>query len=248
MSELKKEKTPLSYVVDTKKEKLKRTSRSEVKKEAPKKQEPQHRPLNRLPADRIRKVSSSKKKQKTFLRLTREVVSTAILIAAAGYLLWSLSFHFFVRRPEASIPVSKEAGSLVTPHSSKAASSKVPVSESQGIKKEMENIRTLLETIQQANLKKDIDLFMSCYSVAFKDREGKKKETLETWKNFNYLHLSYDLKRHSLLDNTLNAKVEWRIKFSPKAGGSAQESETVLDVTFKKEYDGWKIKEVKTLN
>jgi hypothetical protein len=104
MSELKKEKTPLSYVLETKKRKLKPTSKPEVKKESSKKQEPQHRPLNRLPADRIRKVSSSRKKQKTFLRLTREVVSTAILIAAAGYLLWSLSFHFFVRRPEASIP------------------------------------------------------------------------------------------------------------------------------------------------
>jgi len=248
MSEVKKEEPPLSYVLETKKGKLEPASRSGIRKESSKKQKPQQLPLNRLPGDRIRKVNCSKKKQKKFLRLTREVISISILIAAAGYLLWSLSFHFFLKRPEAGTPTSKEVGGLVPLHSSKADNRKAPVSEPQGIKKEMENIRTLLENVRQANLKEDIDLFMSCYSAGFKDREGKKKETLETWENFNYLHLSYDLKRHSVSDNTVNAKVEWRIKFSPKAGGSAQESQTALDVTFKKEDEGWKIKEVKTLN
>jgi RNA polymerase subunit RPABC4/transcription elongation factor Spt4 len=244
MSEPKKEEARLSYVLNTKKGKLKTPSKSEIKNESSKKHVSQYRPLNRLPGDRGRKGSSSRKKQKKLLRLTRDVVSTAILIAAAGYLLWSLSLHFFVKRPEASTPTSKEVGGLVSPHSSNAANSTTLLSEQQGIKREMENIRVLLETIRQANLTKNIDLFMSCYSAAFKDRE----ETFETWENFNYLHLSYDLKRSSISDNAVNAKVEWRIKFSPKAGGPAQESQTVLDVTFKKEDDGWKIKEVKTLN
>jgi hypothetical protein len=92
-------------------------------------------------------------------------------------------------------------------------------------------------------------LTFSCPATPSRLKTGEEEERdTRNLEKFQLPYLSYDLKRHSLLDNTLNAKVEWRIKFSPKAGGSAQESETVLDVTFKKEYDGWKIKEVKTLN
>jgi len=106
MSEVQKEKAPLSSVLETKKEKLKPAPKPGVKKESSKKQKPQQPPLNRLPGDRIRKVSSSRKKEKTILRLIREVMSISILIAASGYLRWSLSFLLFVTRPEASIPTS----------------------------------------------------------------------------------------------------------------------------------------------
>ena len=42
---------------------------------------------------------------------------------------------------------------------------------SQGEEQEIERIKALLENIRTANLQKNIDLFMSCYALDFKDRE-----------------------------------------------------------------------------
>ena len=135
--------------------------------------------------------------------------------------------------------ISREATATVPPAASPAPSTSgadIP-----GV----ESLRNVLENIQQGNLRKNINLFMSCYSPAFKGRERKKKETLETWEDYDYLSLSYDLKNPFISDTTARARVEWLIRFVPKTGGRTQESQTTLDVTFKKEGDGWKIIEVK---
>ncbi len=110
---------------------------------------------------------------------------------------------------------------------------------------EEEDIRNLLKNIQQGNLRKDIDLFISCYSSAFKGREGKRKETLENWEHFNYFSLSYDLKNCSISGTAASARVEWRVTYTSKGGGTPEESRTALDVKFKREEGGWKISEVK---
>jgi ketosteroid isomerase-like protein len=110
---------------------------------------------------------------------------------------------------------------------------------------EIRKIKDLLENIRQANLQKNIDLFISCYASDFKDREGKKKATLAYWKKFDYLDLSYQLKKPLISGDTAKVKVEWLIKISAKTGGQSQESKTILDVILRKEEGNWKIKEVK---
>jgi hypothetical protein len=113
---------------------------------------------------------------------------------------------------------------------------------------QIEKIKGLLENIRQANLQKNIDYFISCYATDFKDREIKKKTTLESWKNFDFLDLSYDLKSPSISGDTAKARVEWLMKISPKTGGQPQEIKTILEVTFKKEGDGWRIGEIRPLS
>ncbi|HJX60372.1 MAG TPA: nuclear transport factor 2 family protein, partial [Thermodesulfobacteriota bacterium] len=120
--------------------------------------------------------------------------------------------------------------------------SQSPVSE----KKEAEKIRSLFENIRQANLKKNIGLFMSCYSHDFEDKEGKRLAVLETWENFNYLDLSYRLKKQTITGDTADVRVEWLIRTSPKAGGHPQDSRTVLNVTLSREEGNWKIKTIKS--
>jgi hypothetical protein len=113
---------------------------------------------------------------------------------------------------------------------------------------DVEKMKSLFENIRQANIQKNIDLFMSCYSLDFKDRDGKKKSTLENWQDFDYFDLSYDLKSQAISGDTASAKVGWVIKFSPKGGGQAQETKSFLDVTLKKEEGVWKIKEIKPVS
>jgi len=145
------------------------------------------------------------------------------------------------REAEQSSAISKEKAEGVPPPASNFTPSGVILSETPEIGK----IKDLLENIRQANLQKNIDLFISCYATDFKDREGKKKATLAYWKKFDYLDLSYDLKNPSISGNTAKARIEWLIKISPTSVRQPQESKTILDVTLKKEEGGWKIKEVK---
>lgn len=113
---------------------------------------------------------------------------------------------------------------------------------------EVEKIRSLFESIRMANLEKDIDLFMSCFSRDFKGRDGKRLDALKMWENYNYLNLSYELKNKSISGDTSNIQLEWMVKTSQKRGGKIQEGKTLLDVTLKREDGLWKIKEIKTIS
>jgi ketosteroid isomerase-like protein len=209
-------------------------------------------------------VSRSEKIQIRIPNLSYRNISIIVLILIGGYLLWSIYSHLSPKKSGTNAPPSKEA---IRPVPSRPATAAKPVSPpiepkiahppsppstpvtlktpvSDG--KEIENIKSLFENIRQANLRKDIDLFISCYSAGFKDREGKKREILKNWENFTYINLSYTLKEHSISGDTAGVKIAWVILFSSKAGGPTQESKTLLDVTLNREPDGWKIKDIKT--
>jgi ketosteroid isomerase-like protein/DNA-directed RNA polymerase subunit M/transcription elongation factor TFIIS len=202
-----------------------------------------------------------KKRKIDYRRLSLELGGASIMVLAGGYFIWSIYTHF-IKEPGAKTQPAKEVSSPVFPKSSvppnatatvvipketapPPASNTTPSDVALVEALEVEKIKSLLENIRQANLQKDIDLFISCYASDFKDREGKKKATLDNWKKYDYLDLSYDLKNPLISGDTAKAKVEWLIKTSSKAGGQPQEIKTTVDVTLKKEEGGWKIKEVK---
>lgn len=156
-----------------------------------------------------------------------------ILVVALGYLFWL--------KPSSSVtPLSKEIASLS--NGTPSPQGQMPVSE----KGEAERVKSLFENIRQANLKKNIGLFMSCYSHDFEDKQGKRLAVLETWENLNYLDLSYHLKKQTITGDTAEVRVEWLIRTSPKAGGQPQDTRTVLNVTLSREEGNWKIKAVRS--
>jgi len=110
---------------------------------------------------------------------------------------------------------------------------------------ENEKIESLFEKIKEANLNKNIDLFMSCYSIDFKDRQKKEIDTLESWKKFNYLDLTYHLKERTISGHLANVRVEWQMKIDQKGSKQPEDIKTTLDVELKKEGDLWKIIETK---
>lgn len=158
-----------------------------------------------------------------------------ILIIAGAY--------FLSPRPSPnSTPISKEK---ITPPSPPPSS---PRPSAAAEESEPEKIRSLFENIKQANLKKNIDLFMSCYSRDFGDREGKRLDALDTWGFFNYVDLSYDLKKQTISGDSAHVRLEWLIQIVKKTGGKQEERRTLLDATLKKEDGRWKIKEIKTVS
>ncbi len=205
-----------------------------------------------------KKVSSLNRPKRDYRRLFLEVGGMAVMAMAGGYFLWSIYFHLTAKPPEPKELTSKNTASqtesrgLKSGEESSAPSKETPpTSLPEDTKtrsteiREIRGIKALLEHIRQANLQKDIDLFISCYTSDFRNLDARKRATLANWEKFNYVDLSYDLKDPSISGETATAKVEWLIKTSSKSGGRPQENRSILDVTFKKEDGGWRIKEVK---
>jgi hypothetical protein len=155
-----------------------------------------------------------------------------LLILTGGYLLWK-------QYPPSVKPVSREA----TPSPSTLPSPPDPQTATQN--KEAEKIRSVFENIRRANLQKNIDLFMSCFSRDFSGAEGKRKDTLKMWETFNYHDLTYDLKRQTIAADTADVRLEWLVRTSERMGGKPHNGRTVLDVTLKREDGQWKIKGIK---
>jgi DNA-directed RNA polymerase subunit M/transcription elongation factor TFIIS len=156
-----------------------------------------------------------------------------ILILALGYFVW-------LRPSSSSTPLSKRIASSSVETLPPQGQSSVSKNE------EAEKIRVLFENIRQANLKKNIGLFMSCYSHDFEDKEGKRLAVLETWENINYLDLSYHLKKQTIKEDSADVRVEWLIRTCPKAGGQPQDTRAALNVMLSREEGNWKIKAIKS--
>jgi hypothetical protein len=222
---------------------------------------------------RVTLLSKLSKLKKDYRRVCIEVGSIIIMVVAGGYLLWSVySYLTKPKQPEPRAPISKVAVQTL-PSSSSSPPSAIAVAEpgeskntegSSSVSKEtapsslpdipktpsiqtqeIGSIKNLLENVRQSNLKKDIDLFVSCYASDFENMEGRKRATIAYWERFSYLDLSYDLKNLSLSAETAKARVEWLIKTSSRGGGQSQQNKSILNVTFRKEEGQWKIKEVK---
>ncbi len=156
-----------------------------------------------------------------------------LLILAGGYLLWQ-------QHPRFSWPTL--TGSA--PPSLLSLPDLRTVSEND----EAEQIGSVFENIRRANLQKDIDLFMSCFSRDFKGTERKRKDTLKMWETFNYHDLSYDLKKKTIVGDAADVRLEWVVKTSERVGGKPHNGRTVLDVTLKREDGAWRIKQIKPVS
>jgi uncharacterized protein YbaR (Trm112 family) len=273
ISSQEEKKTEQPEVSEAKKEELQiaPTPEQEIKEELPQTEPPEEKPSRKKGEEFGKGIILPRKPKRDYRRLSRDVGGITIMVVAGGYFLWAIYSHLITRPPEPKTATPKEAMSQVIPNLPPSANSGRSVTESEELKyektrqsssiskemtssvpassslatQEIENMKALLEKIRQANLRKDIDLFLSCYAFDFKDRDGKKKATLAHWKNFDYMDLSYDLKNPSISGDSVKARVEWLIKITPYSGGRPQESKTILDVTLTKEGEGWKIKEVK---
>lgn len=187
------------------------------------------RPAKRLSEYRIGTVYRCDPRSKLLSPVPLVLAVIVILIGVVAYLS--------TKRSDLSASTSEKAIVLAPVVSSVPSNSS-----SQGEELEIEKIKMLLENIRQANLQKNMEFFMSCYALDFKDREGKRLSTLNNWKKVDYLDLSYSLKNQTVSGDTADIEVEWLIKTS------VQENRIVVDASLKKEDGNWRIKETKTAN
>jgi ketosteroid isomerase-like protein len=158
-----------------------------------------------------------------------------LLIIAGGYMFWQ-------QYPQSIRPVSIE------PTSSLSSLTSPPDPQTVTENEEVEKIGSVFENIRRANLQKNIDLFMSCFSHDFNGAERKRKDMLKMWETFNYHDLSYDLKKQTISGDTADVRLEWVVKTSERVGGKPHNGRIVLDVILKREDGHWKIKGIKPVS
>jgi rRNA maturation endonuclease Nob1 len=224
---------------------------TEMKKEPLSTQASEQKPVKNLPGEIEKRPSPTVGRRSMFSPLPIGIGGAVVLIVVAGFFLWPQYSHLIKKAPSSSAgPISKGDATPASPSTSSIPSTPSvpdarPSQASTPEFQEAEKIKSLLETIRQANLQKNIDLFMSCYSLDFKDRAGRREAALDTWKEFDYLDLLYQVKDQSISNDTASARVEWSIRISPKGGNQTEEKKIVIDVTFKKDEGRWKIRETK---
>lgn len=238
---------PKRQSVEGKKEEPKRASAPEIKKERPPIQASEKRPAKEIPEDQIEGTLPPKKEKQGFFRSLHGILFIIFLLMAATYFL--INYFGKEERSPIETPSSKKIAASQKKEAlpdSKEPSPTIPSSALPVVllPQEIQKILDLLENVRLANLRKDINLFMSCYSSDFKDQEERRRTALESWSRYNYLDLVYVFKPESVLIDSAKGRVEWRIRSIPVTGGQPEEGKSVLNVTFKKEKNAWKIKEV----
>ena len=109
-----------------------------------------------------------------------------------------------------------------------------------------EDLIKLLNQIREAQLKKDIHLFMESYSRDLPDLKQKREMTLNIWKKYTYLDAQFkltDLEQKT--ESTISAKVNWDIKAKEQKNGKIRNFTKSYDVIFSKESGIWLIHNLK---
>lgn len=250
-SEVKKEPPPAApprkTPVEPRRGEIKRTEAADIGQEPSPVQAVEEGPEKKLPEDRREKPFRLEKQKKNFFYSLHGILSIVLLLMVAIYFL--ITQLLTTKRvgpgtpaPQKIIEPAEEKSSTMSKEASPALpSSSLPVVL---LPQEIQKLLDLLENVRQANLKKNINLLMSCYSSEYKDLEERRRMALQSWSKYNYLDLEYVLKVESVSIDSAKAKVEWRIRSIPVTGGQTEEGKSVLNVTFQKEKNEWRIQEV----
>lgn len=106
----------------------------------------------------------------------------------------------------------------------------------------------LLHQIREAQLRKDIDLFLSAYSPHFPDMEKKKERTLKIWKTYDFREMQFHMDDlHQKDPLTYLGKVTWNVKFKNVDTQEISTSLKSYQVSFSQESGKWLIQSLEPI-
>ncbi len=107
-------------------------------------------------------------------------------------------------------------------------------------------LQNVLSGLRDAQLKKNINEFMTIYSESFPDYEQKRKDTLEAWKHYDYTNLVFTVdKVQTIDDNNVMAWVTWYLDIKNRDTQEVASAAQTFRVRFVKEGGNWRIRELK---
>ncbi len=175
------------------------------------------------------KKQSKRIVKRSYLKIGGIIIALAI-IGTGGFLGYK---YFFKKEDTMNVSVSQITKAPLPPSTKNSPSLPAPSSE--------DNIKKVFETIKQANLTKDINLFISCYSPSFSNLAEKKDKTLQNWKDMDITGLTYTVRDLIVQQNTTEVTIDWQITTRAADSGQTETFNTTNNVVLQKEGDQWKI-------
>jgi hypothetical protein len=109
-------------------------------------------------------------------------------------------------------------------------------------------MQKILSALRDAQMRKDISLYMSNFSLTSPDLEARRARTQRIWQNYDYLSLNFTLADiKSLNAENASARVIWNIKARFRANMSEETSNPSFRVWFAKENGQWRIRRVEEI-
>ena len=112
-----------------------------------------------------------------------------------------------------------------------------------------EQLQKELSVLREAQLRKDIVLFMSVYSRTYPELDGKRASTLKSWEHYDYTNLVFTIDKIQPIDpdNAL-AWVTWYIDTKNRGTQDLSSSTQTYQVRFAKEMGQWHIRALEEVN
>jgi hypothetical protein len=157
------------------------------------------------------------------------LVGTGIVIIILLILLFSRG----TPTPPAPSPVPKaEAPTTPAPEQAPAA-----------VPELKEQLQSVLSTLREAQMHKDIVQFMSVYSLTFPQLDDKRADALKAWENFDFTNLVFTVDKVQVLDpDNVIAWVTWYIDTRNRRTQGLASYTQSYQVLFAQEMGKWRIR------
>ncbi len=149
-------------------------------------------------------------------------------LAVLVWLAYSQGYlSFFAPPPPPSAPPAPPAG----PSAPAAPAPSLP-----------EQVQALFNTLREAQLKKDLTLFLSCYSPSFPGLAEKRQQTQKAWEDYTFTNMFYFLDEVTPQGpDQAKVRVTWELQAQPRGEGETLTATQVFQVELRREGGAWKI-------
>jgi Double zinc ribbon len=175
------------------------------------------------------------------------------VLAGAGILVIILLILLFTRGPstppapppppapkaEAPAPTAPPAATATPAAPATPAPEPAPSAEA----KLQEDLQKELSILREAQLHKDIVLFMSVYSLTYPGLDDKRSSTLKAWERFDFTNLVFTVDNIQSIDpDNAIAEVTWYMDTKNRRTQELSSSSQTFQVRFAKELGKWRIR------
>ena len=106
-----------------------------------------------------------------------------------------------------------------------------------------EQLQKELSILREAQLRKDIVLFMSVYSLTYPELDEKRASTLKSWERFDFTNLVFTVDKIQPIDpDNAIAEVTWYMDTKNRRTQVLSSSSQIFQVRFAKEQGKWRIR------
>jgi hypothetical protein len=106
-----------------------------------------------------------------------------------------------------------------------------------------EQLQKELSVLREAQLRKDIVLFMSVYSLTYPELDDKRASTLKAWEGYDFTNLVFTIDKFQSIDpDNAIASVTWYMDTKNRRTQDLASGSQTFQVRFAKEMGKWRIR------